>query len=248
MKITFHNDLMSTIITQVEQVYTSRGGRTVPTDKTVTGSQGVELDVVYLYADLADSSGLAQKAEPFDAARVIRMYVNVAAKIIRHHDGHIRSYDGDRVMGIFIGDGKETRAGRAALAISGYVKKMRLWVPSDISSLKSSEWEVNHGVGIDVGKALIVRAGIREYADIVSIGRAPNVAAKLSAIRDGYAIRATHEAYMPMSWDVSYFESYPHDNPTKMWPHREAVTVGGRSIQVWASNWYWNYDGQAGKL
>ncbi|MBB3676224.1 adenylate/guanylate cyclase domain-containing protein [Modestobacter versicolor] len=236
------DELLITIVGQLGQKYTVRTGRAVPTDETITSSQAMELDATYLYADLADSSGLAQKVDPLDAARVMRAYVNIAVKIIRRGDGHIRSFDGDRVMGIFVGDNKETRAGRAALALNHYVNVMSAWVPDKLPSVKAAGWQLKHGVGIDTGKALIIRAGIRNNADIVSIGRAPNVAAKLSDIRDGHALHATEEAYTPMNWDVSYLEALGSNGPyTEMWPHRETITVGGRKINVRGSSWRWGY-------
>ncbi|MPQ96868.1 adenylate/guanylate cyclase domain-containing protein [Modestobacter sp. I12A-02628] len=237
-----HEDILGTIVDQVGQEFDVRTGRTVPTDETITSGQAVELEATYLYADLADSSGLAQKVDPHDAARVIRAYVNTAVKLIRHKDGHIRSFDGDRVMGIFVGDDKETRAGRTALAINAYVVAMRGWIPGELPSVKEAGWKMRHGVGIDTGPALIIRAGIRDNADIVSIGQAPNVAAKLSDIRDGHALHATEEAYVPMSREVSFKGSALKPEEAKSrWPHRETVTVGGRTISVRGSSWYWDY-------
>jgi adenylate cyclase len=237
-----HEDILGTIVEQVGQRFDVRTGRTVPTDQTITSGQAVTLDATYLYADMADSSGLAQKVDAQDAARVIRAYVNTAVKVIRYNDGHIRSFDGDRVMGIFVGANKETRAGRSALAINAYVKTMESWIPGELKSVKSAGWKMKHGIGVDTGQALIIRAGIRSNADIVSIGQAPNVAAKLSDIRDGHSLHATDQAYMPMSWDVSYLEPHGSGGPyTEMWSHLETITVGGRKISVRGSDWYWPY-------
>lgn len=59
-----------------------------------------------------------------------------------------------------------------------------------IKSTNSMQWTVKHGVGIDAGEAFVTRAGVRNssgettHNDLISVGRSPNVAAKLSADRD----------------------------------------------------------------
>ena len=44
------------------------------------------------------------------AAEVYKSYMACAVRIIKDEDGSITAYDGDRVMGIFIGNVKNTTA------------------------------------------------------------------------------------------------------------------------------------------
>jgi hypothetical protein len=44
--------------------------------------------------------------------------------VIRFPDGHVRSFDGDRVMGIFSAANKEDRAAKAAMRINWAVRHL----------------------------------------------------------------------------------------------------------------------------
>ena len=88
-----------TVVPKTEDVALKNGGRLV--------------DATYLYADLAGSSKIAQRLRMEAAAKVIKSYVNTATRILRFKGGEIRSFDGDRVMAIFMGADKERRAVRA---------------------------------------------------------------------------------------------------------------------------------------
>lgn len=135
-------------------------------------------------------------------AKIIRVYINTASRILREFDGEIRGFDGDRVMAIFMGEGKETKAVRAALAINGAV--MTIIRPAIESTWSDGKdfCDISHGVGIDTGEALIVRGGVRDNNDLMSIGIAPNRAAKLSEIRDSYSIAITTDVFNVHSDEV----------------------------------------------
>jgi len=105
--------LAEEITTSVTSVVTSdwniRKGTVVPNTEDVTLKNGaVELDAVYLYADMADSTRLARDFSATTAAKVIRCYLDATCRVIRARGGEIRSFDGDRVMAIFVGDSKNS--------------------------------------------------------------------------------------------------------------------------------------------
>jgi adenylate cyclase len=216
----------------------TRDGRVVPDTTTVGGNQAVKLNATYLYADMAGSTGLAQRCDPELAARVMRSYLDMAVRVIRYNDGQVRSFDGDRVMAIFVGDEKESRAGKAALGIEWWRRMMSDILGDHVESLRKIGWRLKHGVGLDTGEALLVRAGIRGNNDLISIGRAPNVAAKLSALREGYSIYATKETYFPMDAESSYVKD---DFKESMWDCLGNRDFGGRTVTVYGSAWGWRY-------
>ena len=95
-----------------------RDGQVVPENNDVgLGNVGVDLEATFLYADLADSTELAILDQQI-AAEVVKAYLMGTTRIIRALGGEIRSFDGDRVMGVFIGDMKNTLATEAALKIN----------------------------------------------------------------------------------------------------------------------------------
>jgi len=211
-----------------------QNARVVPKTEDVVQYNGAKrLEATYLYADMADSTRLVKDIEPEDAARVIRAYLRVAVDCIRAKGGHVRSFDGDRVMGIFIGDTRRNDAVEAALNISWVVEKalnpslrLRLWNAP-------KQFEVSHRSGIDDGDTFIVRGGARDNSDLVSIGDAPNIAAKLSAIRNESGnITVTNRVH-----DSLFDYNKTSKSGEAMWSKRATSLVGPHLVVTYNCGW-----------
>ncbi|OZG29802.1 adenylate cyclase [Williamsia sp. 1138] len=214
-------------------------GRVVPkTDDIVMRNGGRKIDATYAYADLADSSTIAQYLDKEVAAKIIRAFVNSATRILRHYGGEIRSFDGDRVMAIFIGERKNWNAVRSALAIhSAVVDVIRPAIENnwDWSNTSKQLYRIGHRVGIDTGESLVVRGGARDNNDLISIGGAPNIAAKLSDLKSGHATYITKRVYDELDDDL-----LTHPETGRFWSRLPtAVTIGGVSNIVYGSNTRW---------
>lgn len=209
-------------------------GRVVPKTGDVTQKNGgKKLEATYLYADLADSTLLAKKFVPEFAARVIRMYLRGAVDAIRFKGGHIRSFDGDRVMGIFVGDQRRNDAVAAALHINWAVHQVINPKLKTRLDPHNSSWTVDHRVGIDDGKTLIVRGGARDNNDLISIGTAPNLAAKLSGIRgENGSITITDRVHQAL------FEPNKVHNGRAMWTAAKDRVVGPHKVRTYSSTWW----------
>lgn len=84
------------------------------------------------------------------AAEVYKSYLYCAAKIIRARGGIITAYDGDRVMGVFIGDSKNTDAAKCGPQINWASKKI---VTAKIAEKNpKSTFVLKQRVGIDTSK------------------------------------------------------------------------------------------------
>lgn len=174
-----------------------RAGQVIPETEDITlGNSGVTLEATVLYADLADSTELALYDQEI-AAEVCKAYLVGTTRLIKAAGGEIRSFDGDRVMGVFMGKSKNTSAAKAALKINYFFTKVL--EPAFLSfygRLKDSPFKFAQSVGIDTGEIRAVRAGIRNSNDLVWVGRAPNIAAKLSGIREpDYSTYITEAVY-----------------------------------------------------
>lgn len=216
--------------------FDTRVGTTVPTTDTVKLTNGgVYLDAVYLYADMADSTGMAQSFNEIDAAKIVRAYLSAVTRVIKYRDGEIRSYDGDRVMAIFVGADAATRAVKAALEIKWVVDNI---VHEELDLLveayEGSPWNLSHHTGVDIGEAFIVRAGVRNSNDLISIGDAPNIAAKLSEEKYGRTM-ITERVWDAMGVEVCYSSK----ESKAMWSLSASRRVGSRVEEVRYSNWGW---------
>src|SRR5690348_6312256 len=118
------DDLIEAVRDIARAQWSTTDGKVVPESENLgLGNVGVNLDAVMLYADLADSTEMVAQSITI-AAEVFKAFLHCSSKIILARDGYIRSFDGDRVMGVFIGDRKNTNATKAALNINWAVTKV----------------------------------------------------------------------------------------------------------------------------
>ena len=231
------DDVVSELDGILAQKWDVRDGTVVPetTDVTLAGG-GVNLDAVMLYADLADSTTLAMSFDHRVGATVIKTFLASASRLIRSQDGYIRSFDGDRVMGVYLGTRARSRAVITALKINWVVRNLLVpKVEAKFPELKKQGYNVAHCTGIDVSQVLVVRAGIHKSTDLVWIGRAPNVAAKLSGIRDApYNTFISHDVFASLAADAKL----GGDGKTLMWEERIWKAMPSVS-KVYRSSWTW---------
>ncbi len=222
----------------IAQSWVIRDARSVPqTANVALAKGGVRLDAAFLYADLTQSSLLATELHQRTAAKVVKAYLFCMANLIKSNHGEVTSFDGDRVMGVFLGNSKETNATICALKMNYVVK--RILGPSleaHFTSLRDAGYRISHCVGVDKSNVLTVRAGQRGTNDLVWIGRAPNLAAKLSEIReDPYCSVISEEVYASLD-DSAQIGGNP---PQYIWESRTFQFLNS-PISVYRSKWYWD--------
>lgn len=211
-----------------------RDGRIVPnTPDVALAGGGVRLDATFLYADLRHSTYLASNYQNRTAAKVIKCFIYCATAIIKLNKGTVTSFDGDRVMGVFVGNEKNSQAAKAGLQINWSVQNVvEPKVSAKFTSIKESGFDLRHGVGIDTGSVLTVRAGVRGINDLIWIGRAPNLAAKFSDITDaGYSTFIHQDVYSRLAKDSRYTSQN-----VDMWESR-SFKIDGTSIPIYRSGY-----------
>jgi adenylate cyclase len=211
-----------------------RDGLVVPsTSKVLLGGGGVRLWATMLYADLADSTELAMGKDRRVAAKVFKCFLAASSRLIKWHKGEVRSYDGDRVMGVFLGSESNAAAVLCALNINYAFQSMiapRLL--AKYRSLSTGGYTLAHSVGVDTSEVLVVRGGVRRSNDLIWVGRAPNVAAKLSNIRQSpYNTFITPEVYRGLPADLRSGEK-----GERMWQQKKWTEVDGVET-IYRSKW-----------
>ena len=225
------DDLEKEVKSIFATIWQKREGQKVPEAEDIKlGNDAVTLDATVLYADLAESTALVDEHSDQFAAEVYKSYLHCATKIIRSEGGVITAFDGDRVMGVFIGNRKNSAAGEAALKINHAVQKFI--TPALRAIYSHTSYSVKQAVGIDTSELFIARTGIRGSNDLVWVGRAANYAAKLCSLREGnFASYATADAYERMNNDAKL-----SNNGQNMW---ERVWWSEKDMWVYRSSWLW---------
>lgn len=226
------DDLDTYVQKTLDEQWERRKGQKVPdTDDLPLKNLAVELDATVLYADLASSTKMVKGNEDWFAAEVYKSYLYCAAKIIRAQGGIITAYDGDRVMGVFTGDSKNTDAAKCALQIN--------WATKLIVSAKIADkyldrnFTLKQRVGIDTSKLFVARTGIRGSNDLVWVGNAANNAAKLAALDPRYPTYITAEVYNRLN-ETSKLGGDPKRD---MWTD---LGTGDMGYRIYGSKFWWS--------
>ena len=161
-----------------------------------------------LYADLDGSTGLVESKRWEFSGQVYKTFLYAASRLIRKHGGSIVSYDGDRVMGIFISGRQRNEAVSCGLEINYAVKNL---VQPELNKNWNTDFKIRHIVGIDTSEMRVARTGVRGDNDLVWIGNAANLAAKLTALSADNPIWITKRVYDFL------------DDPQKLGPQKESI-------------------------
>jgi class 3 adenylate cyclase len=184
-----------------------------------------------LYADLAGSTNLVNDFHWEFAGEIYKSFLTVSAKVIRSNGGQITSYDGDRIMAVFIGNNQTTTAARCGLQINWAVRN--IVNPALKIQYPNRSYSVKQVVGIDTSELRAARIGVRGDNDLVWIGRSANYAAKLTECRNDYPTWLTEQAYSQLH------ESSKLGGPSKenMWKKFNWTSMN--NIPAYGSSWWW---------
>nr|WP_141216265.1 adenylate/guanylate cyclase domain-containing protein [Rhodococcus sp. 06-621-2] len=246
--MSFKSDLETQVDSLIKTPFKMRDGRVVPTSSSIGPHDYVTLsEVAYLYTDMADSSSLPSRFEYVEGARILRVFLTSVCRVIRDRGGEIRSFDGDRVMAIFKGDNAANDAVDAGLrinwAISVLAHDALIMYEPYWKQFLENDWKLRHRTGIDIGVAQVVRGGVRDHNDLVSIGHAPNTAAKLSDYKGGGATIITDDVYELLSENNLRSENSAKKDGVvhDMWQHKGYTKIGSRIEDVYTSTWRRSY-------
>lgn len=226
-------DLKNAVSNIARSAWSTRQGQVVPEPEDVRlGNDAVEFDrATILYADLQGSTNMVDTENWQLSAEVYKAFLHCAATIIRAQGGAITSYDGDRVMGIWVGPRQTTPAAIAGLKINYAMQK----IVNPILKQQYPGWtgEVKQVVGIDTSTIRAARTGIRGGNDLVWVGRAANYAAKLTDLNLAERTWVTDEAFGRLANEAKI-----GGTPARlMWKRYTWTQQEGRTIH--GSTWWW---------
>lgn len=207
-----------------------RDGRQVPGEASQLAlqNQAIKLDGTVLYADLADSTVMVDYYIPQFAAEIYKTFLYCCARIIAAAGGTVTAYDGDRIMAVFIGSGRDTSAVKAAMRIRWAVDKIVM--PKLATVYPKVSFQLKHVVGIDRSELFVAKTGARGANDLVWVGRAANYAAKLSALPPTYTY-ITADVFRALSTEAK------QSSGKSMWDAVRWNTFDDSTI--YRSGWRW---------
>ena len=226
-------DMQAAVAAVMTTTWETRQGQVVPAPEALRlGNEAVEFErATVLYADLQGSTKMVDAEHWEFSAEVYKIFLHCAATIIRAEGGTITSYDGDRVMGIWVGDRQTTPAAIAGLKINYAVQK--IVNPALRQQYPSRIYEVKQVVGIDTSPIRAARTGVRGGNDIVWVGRAANYAAKLTSLNLDERTWITDDAFRRLHDEAKF-----GGNPSRlMWKKYRWTRQG--DFPIHGSTWHW---------
>jgi len=189
------DDIKSNASATFRTQWTVRDGQVVPApaDLKLSNDAVNFKKATILYADLDQSTALVENKKWEFAAEVYKSFLYAASRLIRYDGGSIVSYDGDRVMGVFVGGRQCNDAVSCALRINYAVRTL---VQAEMKKVYTkSEFRIRQVVGIDTSEIRVARTGVRGDNDLVWVGNSANLAAKLTALHADRATYITKRVY-----------------------------------------------------
>lgn len=137
------------------------------------------IDTCVLYIDIRRSTELNLAHKPQTVAKLYSAFVRTMTRCAQHYKGQVRGIIGDRVMVLFDCDNAFVNAVNCAVLMNS--------AATYVINKHFKKGEVTCGIGIDAGRMLATKTGIRKqgqdqqnYRALVWLGRPANVASKLT--------------------------------------------------------------------
>jgi len=142
---------------------------------------GERRTVTILFADLRDSTAIAERLEPEAVVELLNLYVGAMANCVFECGGTLDKLLGDGLMAIF---GVADRGDGAVAAIQAALR-MR----EEMARLNEARGEsIRFGVGIATGEVVLGAIGSARRSDYTAIGDAVNVASRMEAACKDFAV------------------------------------------------------------
>jgi len=144
---------------------------------------GERQEVTILFSDIRGFTTISEKNQPEKVVKMLNDYFNTATKIIQKNEGAVDKFIGDAIMALFNAPVKNTSHADNALKTAIQMQK------------EFKKQNINAGIGINTGDAIIGNIGSSKVMDYTAIGDAVNTASRIQALAKTGEIIITDSTY-----------------------------------------------------
>jgi class 3 adenylate cyclase len=224
------DDLNIYVKSTFKDQWSKRSGQIVPEPKDLKATNDtIEFErATILYADLSGSTSMVDGQSWQFAAEIYKNFLYCSARLINSMNGVITAYDGDRIMGVFVGASQSTNATKCAFKINYSVIHI-------IRPALQNQYS-NNSFKLDTSPIRVAKTGVRGENDLVWVGRAASYAAKLTELDSDFPTWITSSVHTQLHESMKYGGSPPQN----MWEKRTWTAMG--NMEIYRSNWHWKVD------
>ena len=125
----------------------------------------------FLFTDVRGFTALSEKLEPEQVTEIMNKVLTIQADTVKYYDGMVDKYIGDAMMAIF----------NAPIDVHDHETAAVLCAKEIQDKIKMANLDVEIGVGINTGYAVVGNMGSDTRFDYSAIGDAVNLAARLES-------------------------------------------------------------------
>lgn len=150
-------------------------------------TQGQEMEIAVLFADLRGFTRLSEARLPYDTVFLLNRYFDAMGREIEAAGGRVDKFIGDGIMALFgIGQGR-IEAGRAALhAARGMAEALTRLNEGLAADLPAP---LRMGIGIHFGPAIVGEMGYGAVKSLTAIGDTVNMASRLESVTKDFNVQ-----------------------------------------------------------
>lgn len=157
------------------------------------------------YADLRNSTSLADRLPPEDYLETLDAYFECTAGAVMEAGGEVLLMIGDAVLAVFASDGSQKQGAQACAAAACAAENALAQIAEvNVERGKTGAEVLNFGVGLHYGSFMFGNIGTPERLEFTAVGGAINEAARLEALSKELALPVVaSEAFasqVPEAW------------------------------------------------
>lgn len=147
---------------------------------------GEEKEITILFSDIRGFTSISEKTTPQELVRILNMYFSAVTSAIIENDGVLDKYIGDAIMAFWGAplpdDNQADKAVEAGLKMLKKLKDLNLKLKAN------GDPEINIGIGIVTGRAVVGNVGSEHRFDYTAIGDTVNAASRVEGITKEYKV------------------------------------------------------------
>jgi|TARA_R100000081_G_C4815311_1_gene174484 adenylate cyclase len=156
---------------QFEHYLDPRQVKALQKDPSLLKLGGERRNCTFLFTDVRGFTAMSERLEPEEVTKIMNEALTIQSNAVKKYGGMVDKYIGDAMMAIF----------NAPLDLDNHEEAAVLCAQEIQKQFKDSSIEVEIGVGVNTGEAVIGNCGSATRFDYTAIGDAVNLAARLES-------------------------------------------------------------------